>query len=505
MGRLRGPRRGDPEGGRAGGSRREGEGRPPPFHPKKAEQHDPGAGFLTIPREVAVGLGEAVKRWGAIDFGVESGDVMHFDDKGGLATPFYAAAETATDKIIEADQKAKEEAEKAKAAADAAKAAGQGGGSGPTPAPSPAPPPASSPAAGVQRTVQRQAVASPRRAPTVQRQPPAAPPGPAAPGHRPGEAWPFGPTSQFKSITVDLATFVGWVREAETAYGVDKEAALQRLRRIYYSTYSGKAGTKFDRVIEAEQGGHEPPLDVRIMSPRRRRRTVRDGCGRHARPPGGRRGPHPCRARPRGLGRELPAGVGEAAYDVKMAGVVTWTGDLASWFLEWTQEVKKIHSTPPPPPTGPATDEGPPSEVGGDPAMDPALWERIGASKASKDDLLGDIDAQIMTASSVQPTTAESRKRENRWAERELSAPVSALLEQYYGLAGGSAAGGTPARTSPDADRFPAFVRLAVPPIPHDEVNGKVSLACRRRGRHPRRDHERGPDVPGAGHQRVRA
>ena len=39
-----------------------------PFAPKGSPQ-DPGAGFLTIPREVVIGLGKTVTRWGAIDFG----------------------------------------------------------------------------------------------------------------------------------------------------------------------------------------------------------------------------------------------------------------------------------------------------------------------------------------------------------------------------------------------------------------------------------------------------
>jgi hypothetical protein len=56
----------------------------PPFAPRGQTQQDPAGGFLTIPREVAIGLGQTLTRWGAIDFGGESGDVMHFDDMNGL-------------------------------------------------------------------------------------------------------------------------------------------------------------------------------------------------------------------------------------------------------------------------------------------------------------------------------------------------------------------------------------------------------------------------------------
>lgn len=86
-----------------------------PFNPTSAGQQDPGAGFLTIPREVVLGLGQAVSRWGAIDFGGASGDVQHFDDGSRLGATISAARRAAQAKI------------NAKAAADAAAAATSGG------------------------------------------------------------------------------------------------------------------------------------------------------------------------------------------------------------------------------------------------------------------------------------------------------------------------------------------------------------------------------------------
>lgn len=65
-----------------------------PFHPSSGGQKDPASGFLTIPREVVLGLGQAVPRWGAIDFGIQSGDVMHFDDRYGIGKPFFDAFAT---------------------------------------------------------------------------------------------------------------------------------------------------------------------------------------------------------------------------------------------------------------------------------------------------------------------------------------------------------------------------------------------------------------------------
>jgi hypothetical protein len=42
----------------------------------------PESGFLTMPREVLVALTEVGLSWGAVDFGAESGDVMHIDCRG---------------------------------------------------------------------------------------------------------------------------------------------------------------------------------------------------------------------------------------------------------------------------------------------------------------------------------------------------------------------------------------------------------------------------------------
>jgi hypothetical protein len=94
---------------------------------------DPAHGFLTIPREVVVGIGQVLTRWGAIDFGGESGDVMHFDDMDGLGSEIKSATAAAQAKI------------NAAAAAAAATAAGSGsaGSGSAAPTTTPAPPPAS--------------------------------------------------------------------------------------------------------------------------------------------------------------------------------------------------------------------------------------------------------------------------------------------------------------------------------------------------------------------------
>ncbi|MBA2372638.1 MAG: hypothetical protein H0V74_00345 [Chloroflexi bacterium] len=79
------------------------EGGDRPFNPNSAGQQDPGQGFLSIPREVALGLSQELSRWGAIDFpGGRSGDVQHFDDgNGDLGRAITSAKSAATRKIRE--------------------------------------------------------------------------------------------------------------------------------------------------------------------------------------------------------------------------------------------------------------------------------------------------------------------------------------------------------------------------------------------------------------------
>jgi hypothetical protein len=67
--------------------------------PFKRPEWTPAGGFLNIPREVVIGLGQAVTRWGAIDFGGASGDVMHFDDRNDLGIEIDSATVKAKNKI----------------------------------------------------------------------------------------------------------------------------------------------------------------------------------------------------------------------------------------------------------------------------------------------------------------------------------------------------------------------------------------------------------------------
>jgi N-acetylmuramoyl-L-alanine amidase len=60
----------------------------------------PENGFLTIRKEIVTALSAAGLRWGAIDFGGASGDVMHFDDGNGkFAAQIVAARKEAQQKL----------------------------------------------------------------------------------------------------------------------------------------------------------------------------------------------------------------------------------------------------------------------------------------------------------------------------------------------------------------------------------------------------------------------
>lgn len=50
-----------------------------PFAPRSSNKGDPATGFLNLDRDFVLALTDSGLAWGAIDFGAESGDVMHFD------------------------------------------------------------------------------------------------------------------------------------------------------------------------------------------------------------------------------------------------------------------------------------------------------------------------------------------------------------------------------------------------------------------------------------------
>ena len=181
-------------------------------------------------------------------------------------------------------------------------------------------------------------------------------------------------------------------------------------------------------------------------------------------------------------GATWKASMGEIADDTTMLGLVTWTGDLASMVARMDHRGHEdarcaANRADRPGDRGRAARR---SRCGS--GARPQALGKIGRGKAPKDDLLGDIDAQVLARTSTQRSTFESVKRDQRVIRdanigTELTAPVSTLLETYYGI---GTKIGTGTATPPSANRFTSFVRLASPPIPFQEAEAGgfgVSLA----------------------------
>ena len=265
---------------------------------------------------------------------------------------------------------------------------------------------------------------------------------------RPGAAWPFGPITKKKSVTRDLFDYIIMVKHVERATGLDKQSVLQQLRRLYYSSYSGKS--PYDRVIseQAGAGGNsETPLDTRIISPAAldglyETNVVRLPDGELIDPS------HLLAALDvKTSGITFKAAAAEPGIGVKWLGVVTWAGDLASWMANYIEADRK-------------SEDGPPA--GADPAP-------------QKVNLISDMDAQILAEENVRPSTLEHVKAERRVIRdanigTELSMPVSEILEKYYGIGQGT--------DQPEnlQKRFSKFVRIATPPIPHRIADGSGAI-----------------------------
>ena len=169
---------------------------------------------------------------------------------------------------------------------------------------------------------------------------------PKGAGHRTGEVWDYGPITKRKSVTHDLATYIGWIKDVERGYGPDKQMVLQRLRRLHYSSYSGKAGAKFDKVIATQAGAGNEPLTILLVPA-----PAVDGLfetDEIVTPDGKTLDPgHILAALDlKTAGATWKAEMGEVASDTTMLGVLTWAGDLASWWFQWLQEMKRIYETP---------------------------------------------------------------------------------------------------------------------------------------------------------------
>ena len=288
---------------------------------------------------------------------------------------------------------------------------------------------------------------------------------PRHPLDRPGAKWPFGPVTKLKTVTHDLSAVIAWIKEVEKANGPDKQSVLQRLRRLYYGSASGKktddnpgkkTGSSFDRLINDQPGAgdsSDAPLTAGPIST-----SALDGLFETnvVQLPDGQLLDlsHVLAAldlQDSGVGFKARAAAADSTLN--WLGVVTWVGDLAAWLLDFIKADRGLVTPAPKPP-----DAG-----------------------AQKVDLLSDMDAQVLAKLTVVPGTIDTVKAEGRIYHdqdaNELAMPVSAILEHYYGK--GAAAGA--AQPTKGKNRFESFVRWAEPPIPHytahEDRDGPVVLA----------------------------
>lgn len=271
---------------------------------------------------------------------------------------------------------------------------------------------------------------------------------------RPGEAWLDGPAvpprerKNASSYAVPLADFLAWVRVVEGAAPTRDDYArhCRRLRRLYYSEFTGGAGRLFDTLFGTGDLG--APITVSATLPAavldRLFSTDYVMTGSPSLPF------TTAAATPIDMSHVfvmLDQGVNglpfysrylEWRLSAPVAGITTWVGDLASWFVEWNSERIKA--------------------AGGGTIWDPAEQERqrqaLRARKVALEDVLGNMDGQILAVTARNPAVVS----------------IAALLRAYYL---DPPAAGTPHVTT----RFADFVRRAVPAIPHTDTGGAVTLA----------------------------
>jgi len=273
------------------------------------------------------------------------------------------------------------------------------------------------------------------------------------------KAWPGGPTVARKTTTHTLAEYVGWLRQVEGKYGAAREETLQRLRRLYYSEYTGGVGYRFDAVIKTAARADGPPMTTADLP-----LTVINGLyetNAIATPNGSEIDVSHIFADldMRVAGAGLMASVGEVRFGVTFEGAFTWAGDLASWWLEAKNTIKKRGGT----------------EMTQSDQV--AILMSLVDNKVAKDDIFGDLDAQVM-ADQFTTTTIVPAPEAAPLVITTQDMPLSAMLTRYYDQeavgpnipaaeqkSGPSASvrGNGPSPTS----RFHYFVAGAKPRIPH--------------------------------------
>jgi peptidoglycan hydrolase-like protein with peptidoglycan-binding domain len=274
---------------------------------------------------------------------------------------------------------------------------------------------------------------------------------------KPGQRWEYGPAcfaDERKAYVTELDTYLRWVNQVELELK-DPAATAQRIRMMYYGRAAGSLSL-FDALISSNSQWAGAPLTtndvpqdtldglmgtgwVSVGVNQERRHLVDishvwilldaalNGLGWL------------------GLAADLATSV---------LGVISWTGDLASWWTEYNdQKICYVTALPP----GQTLTEDPANlEV-------PTGWLNAGqAARCAVDDLLGDMDGMILSTLGA-PLV------------RNGSKTVTDLLAGYY-LANQNT---NPADKSflHSDNRFHLFVRNCVPAIPYDDAgSGAAAL-----------------------------
>jgi len=271
--------------------------------------------------------------------------------------------------------------------------------------------------------------------------------GAAVPAHAAGApAWPGGPTVARKSRTQPYAQYLRWLHELDK---FDKEDAISRLRRLYYGQFAGP-GKHFDEVINTSN--KHPPFKVPEIA-----QATLDGLfatDKVITPHGVAIDPSHIVA---GLDVTLSqptvkAQGGDAFKGVDPYGLITWVGDLAQWFVKWNEQRAS------------AEHHGKPLGA----AAQRALLLRLAPSTIGPEDLLGDLDAQVMSAEFTKLTPTYTAIPA---LIPSAKLTIAQMFEQMY--SGERPPSLQPADKANSSNRFHYFVSDARPPIPHTALHGK--------------------------------
>jgi hypothetical protein len=282
--------------------------------------------------------------------------------------------------------------------------------------------------------------------------------------------WPDGPLCspyEIKAWSMSLRDFLELVWTIEGKFPTPNDA-VQRIRRLYYSTPVGRAGPKFDLALKAQQEHPAQPITTSEVRPAVLDMMVRTGTVTVPGPEG------PLNSvdlshvfvlldlalnKPGPVASLLRAGFGALVSNPQdpfsldsphhapldhvsgglgpLAPVFSWAGDIASAWLGYNKDRRKAKDDAKQ--SGTAWIEDP-----GDLSMPLKLLDNGIRDRSPIEDLLGDMDAVVLAAEKLPESTT----------------PVSDLLAGYYQAYQPE----TPARPSGArvVDRFTSFVRIVL-------------------------------------------